>query len=100
MTPDPRDAALQATCPCVAVPRFGRLPQAGQGQRVLVARNGVFAEVTRPWLHSVLKLTELPQAPPLPYGDMHEGIEFSFGVIPTRCWTSSWHMAAQTCPTR
>ena len=46
MTPDPRDAALQATCPCVAVPRFRRLPPAGQGQRVLVARNGVFAEVT------------------------------------------------------
>lgn len=82
MMPDPRDAALQATCPSVAVPRFGRLPQAGQGQRVLIARNGVFVEVRRPWLHSVLKLADLPDTPPLPYGDMREGIEFSFGVIP------------------
>jgi PRTRC genetic system protein A len=82
MTADPRDTALRATCPCVPMPRFGCLPPAQPGQRVLVGRNGVFLEVTRPWLHSVLKLGDLPLAPPLPYGDVRACIKFSFGVIP------------------
>jgi PRTRC genetic system protein A len=51
---------------------------------VLVGSNGTFLEVTRPWLRAVLRLGELPPTPPLPYGEVREGIEFSFGVIPIR----------------
>ncbi|MBY0365340.1 PRTRC system protein A [Roseateles aquatilis] len=82
MTPDPRDLALQATCPCVPVPRFGALPDLDLGQRVLVARNGLFLDVRRSWLRCVTRLADLPPTPPLPYGVLRERIEFAFGVIP------------------
>lgn len=84
MTTDVRDAALQAACPVVPVPRFGPPSSACAGQRVLVASNGVFLEVTRTWLRCVLKLAELPAAPPLPYGIVKEHLSFEFGVIPLR----------------
>lgn len=84
MTIDPRDAALQSACPVVPVPRFGELSSALAGQRVLLARNGVFLEVTRSWLRCVLRLGDLPVKPPLPYGVAHEHVSFSFGVIPLR----------------
>lgn len=82
MTPDPRDVALRRACPCVPVPRFGPLDEAGPGQRVLVARNGIFLEVRRSWLQCTVRIAELPRAPPLPYGALTERIDFSFGVIP------------------
>jgi PRTRC genetic system protein A len=82
MVVDRRDAALQAICPCTPVPKFGDLGSAGAGQRVLVAADGVFLEVTRPWLRCVLRLAGIPSTPPLPYGSMKESIRFTFGVIP------------------
>ena len=82
MTPDPRDTALLRACPCVAVPRYGELAQAEFGQRVLVASNGVFLEVRRAWLDCVVRISELRDTPPLPYGALAERISFTFGVIP------------------
>ena len=41
---DPRDQALLAACPVVAAPRFGALPDMGNGQRIIVARNGWFVQ--------------------------------------------------------
>jgi PRTRC genetic system protein A len=79
---DPRDAALQAACPVLPVPRFGELPPATPGQRVLLARDGVYLEVTRSWFGCVHKLASLPINPPLPYGVVREVIHFAFGVIP------------------
>ncbi|MBS0477000.1 MAG: DUF2016 domain-containing protein, partial [Proteobacteria bacterium] len=32
---DPRDQALLAACPVVAAPRFGALPDMGNGQRII-----------------------------------------------------------------
>ena len=82
MTPDPRDAALHRTCPCVAVPRYGELVQSEFGQRVLVGSNGVFLEVRRSWLDCVVRISNLRDTPPLPYGALAERISFTFGVIP------------------
>ena len=84
MTSDLRDAALQRTCPTLAAPRFGVLPEMGNGQRVVVAANGVFVEVKLDWLHCMLRLAEFAAVPPLPYGTVQERIAFSFGVIPMR----------------
>ena len=79
---DPRDVALQRACPCVPVPRYGALDDAELGQRVLVARSGVFLEVVRSWLQCIVRIGELPCTPPLPYGSLTERIAFTFGVIP------------------
>ena len=84
MTIDPRDAALQSACPTLAAPRFGALPHMENGQRVVVAANGVFVQVKLDWLDCTLRVAAIAPVPPLPYGSMQERIAFSFGVIPVR----------------
>ena len=53
---DPRDQALLAACPVVAAPRFGALPDMGNGQRIIVARNGWFVQTKLDWLDSIVAL--------------------------------------------
>lgn len=84
MTRDPRDRALRSTCPVLAAPRFGALPGMLNGQRVVIAANGVFVQVKLDWLDCTLRIAALPSAPPLPYGTVRERIAFSFSVIPVR----------------
>lgn len=79
---DPRDTALQRSCPTLAAPRFGTLPDMPNGQRVIVAANGVFVQVRLDWLDCILCITDIAPVPPLPYGAIQEHIEFTFGVIP------------------
>lgn len=81
---DPRDVALQKTCPILAAPRFGALPEMKNGQRVVVAANGVFVQMKLDWLDCILRLADVAPAPPLPYGTVQERIAFAFGVIPVR----------------
>ena len=83
-TMDPRDQALLAACPVVAAPRFGALPDMGNGQRIIVARNGWFVQTRLDWLDSIVALGHgLPQMR-LPYGEVAERLRFSFGVLPIR----------------
>lgn len=78
---DPRDLALQASCPVLAAPRFGDLPDMANGQRLLVATNGVFVQVRLDWLDCVQQLTPALGLP-LPYGEVRERLRFDFGVLP------------------
>jgi len=84
MVLDPRDAALQQTCPCASMPMFGALPELGAGQRMLLGRNGVFLQMRTPWLDCTTRVGQLAERLPLPYGDVEERIAFSFGAIPIR----------------
>lgn len=80
---DPRDAALQASCPVLAAPRFGALPDMASGQRLIVAANGLFVQVRLDWLDCVQRLAPALGLP-LPYGSVDERLRFSFGVLPIR----------------
>lgn len=84
MALDPRDAALQQTCPCMSMPMFGALPGLDTGQRMLLGRNGVFLQMRTPWLDCTTRVGQLAERLPLPYGDVVERIAFSFGAIPIR----------------
>lgn len=80
---DARDLALQAACPVIAAPRFGPLPNMANGQRIIVAANGVFVQVKLDWLDCLQRLS--PALPiHLPYGILDERLAFSFGVLPIR----------------
>ena len=79
---DPRDEALQHACPVLAAPLFGVLPAMENGQRVIVASNGVFVQVKRDWLDCVERLGGIDAALPLPYGKMIPSVCFTFGTIP------------------
>ena len=77
------DVALQTACPVIAAPRFGILPEMPNGQRIILAANGVFAQVKLDWLDCIERVS--PQLPvPLPYGRIDERLVFSFGVLPVR----------------
>lgn len=49
---DPRDVALQSVAPVIMVPRYSDLePLSQNGHRFLVADDGLWLEVYRPWLY-------------------------------------------------
>jgi len=79
---DPRDEALQRACPVLAAPLFGVLPAMENGQRVVVASNGVFIQVKRDWLDCVEHLGAIDTVMPLPYGKMTPSVRFAFQTIP------------------
>lgn len=58
---DPRDQLLQSVTPVVVVPVFGHpLPRLeGSSHRFLIASNGVWMELARPWLHLVTKVGDI-----------------------------------------
>jgi PRTRC genetic system protein A len=77
---DPRDRILQDLTPAVMVPRFAPCPTMEKsGHRYLVAADGLWLEVVRPWL-----LARVPLTPPaedwldghhaLPFGKLHRAI--------------------------
>ena len=80
---DVRDLALQAACPVTAAPCFGPLPDMANGQRIIIAANGIFVQVKLDWLDCIERLS--PALPiPLPYGNVEERLAFSFGALPIR----------------
>jgi PRTRC genetic system protein A len=76
------DVALQASCPVIAAPRFGELPDMANGQRIIVAANGLFVQVRLDWLDCIQRLTPDAPAMRLPYGVVQERLKFSFGRLP------------------
>lgn len=79
---DPRDAALQTTCPAVPVPLFSHSEPHENGQRILVAANGLFLQFRNAWLDCIVRIAEIEPGLRLPYGPVAERLSFSFGVIP------------------
>lgn len=80
-TMDVRDSALLASCPVLAAPRFSDLPAMANGQRIVVAANGVFVQVRLDWLDCIQRIgPAVPLA--LPYGWVQERVRFAFGRLP------------------
>ena len=78
--PDLRDQILQDAAPAVMVPNFSEPPpMAGHGHRYLVARDGVYLEISRAACH--LRLSLGPVATPLPFGAIAEETVFHFGRL-------------------
>lgn len=73
-----RDALLQQHVPAVMVPRWSNFAPLDEiGHRYLVAEDGLWIEVHRPWLHLVWPLAPTPM--PLPYGPvLGDQMDFSF----------------------
>lgn len=76
------DQILQQTCPTIMVPRFSELePLATSGHRFLVASDGLWMEVRRPWLHAMLPVA-LQHGVAMPYGTVRPRINFLCGAVP------------------
>jgi PRTRC genetic system protein A len=82
VTIDFRDAALAASCPVVGAPRFGSLEPLAQGQRMVLANDGMYLQFRGPWLSCTTRVAAIEPGLRLPYGAMAATIEFAFGSIP------------------
>lgn len=78
---DPRDSALQQNFPTSIIPRFGPYePAEGSGERLLIARNGVFHEIRRPWGIFVRRAGSIDVQ--VPYGELNESTKILMPKLP------------------
>lgn len=72
------DLVLQQVCPAVMAPRYEPLQELEQeSHRFLVAQDGLYLDVLRPWLQLRLRISTAPM--PLPYGPISEKATFNLG---------------------
>jgi PRTRC genetic system protein A len=78
------DTVIQRMFPLVAMPTKGSLaPSSGAGTRFVVARDGLWREVTLPWIYVLHKISESQYQ--LPYGVQESDIvKVKCGPIPAR----------------
>jgi PRTRC genetic system protein A len=75
------DMALLAAAPVAAVPRHAPFhPLQENGHRFLLAEDGLYLEVRRPWLHYIHQLAK-QTAVAMPYGAIKGKCELDFGSI-------------------
>ena len=75
------DQALLAAAPVAAVPRHAPFhPLQDNGHRFLLAEDGLYLEVRRPWLHYIHQLAK-QTAVAIPYGAITGKCELDFGTI-------------------
>lgn len=75
------DKAILETFPFTAVPPSGQvLPAAASGTRFLAAHDGLWREITLPWIRLVHKVGTTSMK--LPYGAIEQSVEFPCGPVP------------------
>jgi len=93
------DLARQRAFPTVMVPsREAISPLATDGERLLVAANGVFQEVRRPWIRLIRRIASFDGVTPIPYGDVTEQTELRCGEVPASLLGEFARMAAEAVP--
>ncbi|QTD91785.1 PRTRC system protein A [Burkholderia anthina] len=77
------DEALFDSAPVAAVPRHAEFaPLLDIGHRFLLAAEGLFVEIRRPWLHLIQPIAPIEAGSPRPpYGAIEPKIEFVFGRL-------------------
>lgn len=82
MTNHEIDAAVQTMTPTIMYPLFGVFqPLEQPGHRFLAAKDGLWLEVRRPWLHLICPLAK-QTAVAMPYGQPQSHQQFAFGKLP------------------
>jgi PRTRC genetic system protein A len=77
------DSVLQRSFPTVMVPRREPVgPMASAGERLLVAENGVFLEISLPWISLVRRVASFTAPIPIPYGSVMEHTDLICGRVP------------------
>ncbi|AOY97583.1 hypothetical protein BKK79_37240 (plasmid) [Cupriavidus sp. USMAA2-4] len=78
-----RDMTLQASFPTIEMPRFEPLPPlARPGERLVVGSNGLFLEISRPWIHLVRRIAAFNVPTAIPYGAVVAATDFRCGRVP------------------
>ncbi|MEM5373237.1 PRTRC system protein A [Paraburkholderia azotifigens] len=96
---NPLDQVLQRSFPSVMVPtREAVAPMSASGERLLVASNGVFLEINRPWIRLVRLLGEFRWRSPIPYGEVKVETEVRCGSVPAELVAGFARMAREALP--
>ncbi|RQN37259.1 PRTRC system protein A [Paraburkholderia tropica] len=96
---NPVDIALQGSFPSVMVPtREPVAPMSASGERLLIASNGVFLEINRPWVHLVRRLSSFDWRTPVPYGKAFERTDLLCGSVPPALVAQFASMARAALP--
>ncbi len=91
------DEAIQATFPLIAAPTSGEIaPASASGTRYLIARDGVWRELTLPWVRFRHQLAAAAMR--LPYGELEPMIEIRCGGIPPALIREFLADAREACP--
>ncbi|WP_316157444.1 PRTRC system protein A [Cupriavidus sp. BIC8F] len=95
----PADVTLQQSFPSIMVPRLSKLePVTRAGERLLIAANGVFLEITRPWLRVIRRLGGFQHRTAIPYGNVSEETDLRCGRIPAQLIGEFAEMARAAYP--
>jgi PRTRC genetic system protein A len=87
------DAFLASTMPVVPVPKTAGLPSLEEdGQRLLVAGDGLWLEVKRAWLHARVPLAQQAEVT-LPYGGVEKTITFRMPPLRVDQGSLDWFIA-------
>ena len=77
------DETLQRSMPSVMVPTREPVERlTAFGERLLIAKNGVFIEIYRPWIRLVRQIAAFFVHTAIPYGEMAESTELLCGKVP------------------
>jgi PRTRC genetic system protein A len=96
---NPLDLALQGSFPSVMVPtREPVAPMHQLGERLLIAADGVFLEISRPWLRLVRRLSSFDWRTPVPYGNANETTDLRCGPVPAELVAQFAAMARAALP--
>ena len=92
-----RDAMNMANFPVIVAKHAQRIePPTSFGQRYILGRQGLYREVSTPWLHSCA-LTATPRMP-TPFGDVQEVAVLMCGSPPGTLWTDFIQHAREQSP--
>jgi PRTRC genetic system protein A len=93
----PLDAALMAATPTVAAPKYGRMePLEASGQRYVVARDGLYLEIRRGFVHMMVPVGHV--ASPTPYGAVTARVVLLCGRPPMELLQRFKREAARAAP--
>jgi PRTRC genetic system protein A len=70
----------------------------GLGERLLIASNGVFVEINRPWIRLVRRLASFEWPTSVPYGEVAELTELPCGSVPAELVAEFARMARSALP--
>ncbi|MGU7775657.1 PRTRC system protein A [Burkholderia sp. MR1-5-21] len=96
---NPFDTVLQQSFPSVMVPsREPVEPMARPGERLLIASDGVYLEILRPWVCLVRRIARYEVSTAVPYGKVEETTALMCGQIPAELVAEFHAMARAALP--
>lgn len=96
---NPVDTVLHQSFPSVMVPaREPVAPMGAAGERLLVAGDGVYLEILRPWIRAVRRIARFEGRMAIPYGRVIEATELLCGPVDPCLIAAFYRMAHAAVP--